>query len=108
VRQFAVDDDARDGLRELRRLWPVEVVVTASGHPLAGRVLAVEGHRSVGGVSCLIVRLPDGSPATVALSATSAAGSGVLRLGAGTVLSVRGVRRLRVLLEARLADGSGT
>jgi hypothetical protein len=107
VGQFSVDDDERDRMRELRRSLPAEVVVTAVGHPLAGRALAVTGRRVVGGVSCLIVRLPDGSPGVVALSATSA-GEGGPRGRTGAVLSVEGVRRLRALLERWLADGDGT
>jgi hypothetical protein len=94
-------------MRELRRSLPAEVLVTAVGHPLAGRTVAVAGHRVVGGVACLIVRLPDGSPGTVALSATSA-GGGAPRGGTGAVLSAEGVRRLRGLVERRLADGAGT
>ena len=63
----------------------------------------MEGYRTVGGELCLVVRLPDGSAGTVALSATSAeerpAGGGALR-------SLAGVRRLRALLE-RMADSGG-
>jgi hypothetical protein len=100
--------DERDTMRELRRSSPAEVVVTAAAHPLAGRTLAVAGHRVVGGVACLIVRLPDGSPGTVALSATSAGGDGPPRGGTGAVLSVERVRWLRAQLQRRLADGDGT
>jgi hypothetical protein len=76
---------------------PAEVVVVASTHPLAGRTLVVEGYRTVGGEPRWLVRLPDGSGGTVALSATSAA---ISSAGAGALLSVDGVRRLRTLLEA--------
>jgi hypothetical protein len=76
------------------------------GHPLVGRELAVEGHRVVGGERCLLVRLPDGSAATVALSATSVAGRTGLAGGAA-VLSPPGVRRLRALLQARGGDRGG-
>jgi len=105
--ELAHQHDERDRMRELRRSLPAEVVVTAVGHPLAGRALAVTGRRVVGGVSCLIVRLPDGSPGVVALSATSA-GEGGPRGRTGAVLSVEGVRRLRALLERWLGDGDGT
>ncbi len=91
----------------MRRSLPAEVLVTAVGHPLAGRTLAVAGHRLVGGVACLIVRLPDGSPGTIALSATSAGGDAPPGV-AGAVLSADGVRRLRALVERRLGDGDGT
>ena len=106
-REFSVDHDGRDGMRELRRSLPAEVLVTAVGHPLAGRTLAVAGHRVVGGVACVIVRLPDGSPGTIALSATSA-NDDAPRGGTEAVLSAEGVRRLRALVERRLGDGTGT
>jgi len=81
------------------------VTVTAAAHPLFGERLAVEGRRRVRGVPCLIVRLPDGTPGTVEVSATSAGSVG--RGGSpGVLLSVDGVRRLRRLLTA--GDGSGT
>ena len=75
----------------------------APAHPLAGRRLVVDGHRTVGGERCLLVRLPDGSAGSVALSATSA---GERPAGAGALLSVAGVRRLRALLEG-MADSGG-
>ena len=83
---------------------PVEVVVVAPTHPLVGRTLVVEGYRTVGGVLCLLVRLPDGSPGSVAVSATSA---GERPAGGGALLSPAGVRRLRVLLDARRSDPGG-
>jgi len=58
----------------LRPSLPGEVTVTAAHHPLCGDRLVVEGRRRVGGVRCLIVRLPDGTPGTVEVAATSAAG----------------------------------
>ena len=83
--------------------------MTAPAHPLCGVRLAVEGRRRVRGVSCVIVRLPDGTPGTVAVSATSAGGADG-EAPAGTLLSVEGVRRLRRLLapSAPSDDGSGT
>jgi hypothetical protein len=93
----------------LRSSLPREVTVTAAHHPLAGSRLAVEGRRVIGGRAHLIVRLPDGTPGTVELQATSlvAAEGGVL---GGALLSLEGVRRLRRLLAASAAgdDGSGT
>jgi hypothetical protein len=69
----------------------------------------VEGRRAIRGRAHLIVRLPDGTPGTVELAATSAvAAEGGARGGA--LLSVEGVRRLRRLLVAGApgGDGSGT
>ena len=85
------------------------MTVTAAHHPLCGERLAVEGRRRVGGVPCLIVRLPDGTPGTVEVRATSA-GSADAEPSAGALLSVEGVRRLRRLLEpqATAGEGSGT
>jgi hypothetical protein len=85
------------------------VTVTAAQHPLCGERLVVEGRRRVGGVRCLIVRLPDGTPGTVEVRATSA-GAAASGPPAGALLSAAGVRRLRRLLAPRAAagDGSGT
>jgi hypothetical protein len=90
----------------LRPSLPGEVTVTAAPHPLVGARLAVEGRRRVGGVPCLIVRLPDGTPGTIEVQATSAhaAESGA----AGTLLSADGVRRLRRLLVASAPGGEGS
>jgi hypothetical protein len=97
-------DEVPSALRELRRSLPAEVVVVAPAHPLAGRTLAVEGYRTVGGELCLLVRLPDGSAGTVAVSATSAGGGPT---GGGALLSPGGVRRLRALLDGRRGDPRG-
>jgi hypothetical protein len=88
---------------------PEEVTVTAAHHPLAGMRLAVEGRRAIRGRAHLIVRLPDGTPGTVELRATSAA-SAEGGAPAGALLSVEGLRRLRRLLSpgAPGDDGSGT
>jgi len=93
----------------LRSSLPGEVTVTAAHHPLFGERLAVEGRRRVRGVPCLIVRLPDRTPGTVEVAATSAA-SAASEPAAEGLLSAEGVRRLRRLLAARTAagDGSGT
>jgi hypothetical protein len=96
-------------VHELRPSLPEEVTVTAAGHPLCGERLAVEGRRRVGGAACLIVRLPDGTPGTVEVQATSV-GSAASEPAAGALLSAEGVRRLRRLLSPSAAgdDGSGT
>jgi hypothetical protein len=93
----------------LRPPLPEEVTITDAHHPLCGDRLAVEGRRRVGGVPCLIVRLPDGTPGTVEVHATSA-GEPASVPSAGALLSVEGVRRLRRLLapEAVAGEGSGT
>jgi hypothetical protein len=80
-------------------------MVSAAHHPLAGMRLAVEGRRAVRGVACLIVRLPDGTPGTVEVSATGAATADSGR-PSGALLSVEGVRRLRRLLSPK-ARGDG-
>ena len=106
---LATGDDQHHRLHELRSSLPGEVMVTALVHPLCGERLTVEGRRRVGGVPCLIVRLPDGTPGTVEVQATSA-GSADLGLSAGALLSVEGVRGLRRLLapRAEAGEGSGT
>ena len=87
----------------------MEVTVTHACHPLCGHRLPVEGRRRVGGAPCWIVRLPDGTPGTVEVQATSA-GQAASDASAGALLSVEGVRRLRRLLapEATAGEGSGT
>jgi hypothetical protein len=102
-------DNQHHRLHELRASLPGEVTVTAAYHPLCGERLAVEGRRRVHGVPCLILRLPDGTPGTIEVQATSA-GSAVGEPTAGALLSAEGVRRLRRLLSpgAPGGDGSGT
>jgi hypothetical protein len=90
----------------LRSSLPGEVTVTAAHHPLCAERLAVEGRRRVGGVACLIVRLPDGTPGTIEVQATSA--GSVAGDAAGVLLSVEGVRRLRRLLEPSAVGGAGS
>jgi hypothetical protein len=88
-------------------LLPREVTVTAARHPLVGERLAVEGRRKVGGVPCLIVRLPDGTPGTIEVRATSAHRA-LDREAVGTLLSADGVRRLRRLLAGSVPGGEGS
>ena len=63
----------------------------------------------MGGAACLIVRLPDGTPGTIEVQATSE-GAVTEPLAGAALLSAEGVRRLRRLLAARApaGDGSGT
>jgi Family of unknown function (DUF5372) len=94
----------------LRPSLPGEVTVTHAFHPLCGRRLVVEGRRRVGGMPCWIVRLPDGTPGTIAVQATSTEQVASEPSSAGALLSVEGVRRLRGLLapESAAGEGSGT
>ena len=82
------------------------MTVTAAHHPLCGERLAVEGRRRVGGVPCLIVRLPDGTPGTIEVQATSA--GSVAGEAAGALLSADGVRQLQRLLAPRAPGGEGS
>lgn len=87
------------------------MTVTGAAHPLVGARLAVEGRRRVGGVACLVVRLPDGTPGTIEVRVTSAHPAGSEASGAGALLSADGVRRLRRLLAGSVPGGdvgSGT
>jgi hypothetical protein len=91
----------------LRSSLPGEVTVTGTHHPLCGERLAVEGRRKVGGVPCLIGRLPDGTPGTIEVRATSA-GLAAGEATAGALLSAEGVRRLRRLLVPSVSGGDGS
>jgi hypothetical protein len=63
----------------------------------------------VGGVPCLIVRLPDGTPGTVEVQATSPGQvASQSPATAGALLSVEGVRQLRQLLAPRAEAGGGS
>jgi len=71
--------------------------VTASSHPLFGRLLPARGFKRLNGVVFLVVALPDGSPGTIRVDATDV-------LGATTppparVLDVDGLRALHELVE---------
>jgi hypothetical protein len=76
--------------------------VTSSMHPLFGRALWAKAFKRWDGSLLLVVELPDGSPGTVAADATDVFGD---RGGESppplSVLSVDGVRRLRMLLSER-------
>jgi hypothetical protein len=106
---LAAGDSQHHRLHELRSSLPGEVTVTAAHHPLCGERLVVEGRRRVGGAPCLIVRLPDGTPGTIEVQATTAAPAAEEPV-AGALLSAEGVRQLRRLLapSASGGDGSGT
>jgi hypothetical protein len=91
----------RDGdtLQQLRSALPTEVRVTATTHPLFGRLLATNGFKRRDGVLLLMVILPDGSPGTIPAGATDILGGPAPEPGT-TVLSVEGLRRLRQLAVA--------
>jgi hypothetical protein len=104
---FASGDNQEHRLRELRPSLPEGVTVIAAHHPLCGERLAVEGRRRVGGAPCLIVRLPDGTPGTIEVQATSA-DSAAGEAATGVLLSADGARLLRRLLEPRVSGGEGS
>jgi len=104
-RDLARDHEEEHRLRGSRASLPADVLVTSRAHPLAGTRLAVEGRTTVDGVRCLVVRLPDGTPGTIAVAATSAGAPG--QAATGALLTVDGVRVVRGLLDA-VADRSGT
>ncbi|MGH2842499.1 MAG: hypothetical protein ACRDKL_02785 [Solirubrobacteraceae bacterium] len=79
--------------------------MTAAEHPLAGARLAVEGRTTVGGALCWVVRLPDGTTATIAVAATSVGGR---ERAGGVLLSPGAVRAVRRLLLAVGDDQAGT
>jgi hypothetical protein len=86
---------------------PTEVRVTAATHPLFGRLLWASGFKRLGGMLHLVVVLPDGSPGTIRADATGVLGGDGEGLESpadrgGTVLSVDGIRQLRLLVDAGL------
>ncbi len=80
--------------------------MTAEVHPLFGRLLWASGFKRLGGVLHLVVTLPDSSPGTIRADATGVFGDGggleVHGMPGGTVLTVDGIRQLRVLVDAGL------
>ena len=67
-------------------------------HPLFGQLLTATGFTRRGGALLLVVGLPDGAPGTIPASATDVLG-GAVRESGQSVLSIDGVRHLRVLLD---------
>jgi hypothetical protein len=98
---FADPGRDSDRLQQLRRVLPCEVRVTSPVHPLAGRLLLASGFKRWQGEVLLVVTLPDGSKGTVPAAATDVLGDVPSPLVV-SVLSVEGVRRLRVLLDGRV------
>lgn len=73
----------------------------ATSHPLFGRLLEASSFKRVSGVWYLVVGLPDGTPGTIPAAATSVFGDASAADDAGTVLTVEGIRQLRMLVAAR-------
>lgn len=67
----------------------------------------MEGRTTVGGQRCLVVRLPDGTTGTIAVTATSGGGDPE-RAAGGVLLSPEAVRVVRRLLLAVGDDQAGT
>jgi len=99
--QVALSRPGRDSdrLQQFRRVLPCEVRVISTIHPLFGRLLQATGFKRWKGDVLLVVILPDGSPGTIPASATNILG-GDVAAGLTTVLSVEGVRQLRVLVDS--------
>ncbi len=72
--------------------------MTSQVHPLFGRSLQATSFRRRNGALLLVVGLPDGTPGTIPADATDVLGAPVATT-VTTVLSVDGVRRLRMVLE---------
>lgn len=72
----------------------------AATHPLFGCLLEATSFKRVSGRLFLVVGLPDGAPGTIAAEATSVFGDTQLVEAGSSVLSVEGIRRLRMLVEA--------
>ena len=73
----------------------------AATHPLFGRLLEAASFKRVSGVLYLVVGLPDGTPGTILAAATSVFGDTSVASDGATVLTVEGIRQLRMLVEAR-------
>jgi hypothetical protein len=83
------------------------VAITHPQHPLRGQQLPVVGVRH-GERPDVIVRLPDGSQAAVALSATDAApdsAAGVPRVVAAHLLNLQGLRQMAQFIDGLRRSG---
>jgi len=83
-------------LQHLRAVLPCDVRVTASSHPLFGRLLAARGFKRLDGVVFLVVQLPDGSPGTIRVDATDVLGN--VAETASAVFDVDGLHALHELV----------
>jgi hypothetical protein len=73
------------------------VRVTSTVHPLFGRLLQARTFKRWEGSLFLVVGLPDGSPGTIAVTATDILGDEPI-VTLATTMSVDGVRHLRALV----------
>lgn len=88
-------------------MLPTQVRVTSQTHPLFGQLLEAVCFKRVDGVVQLVVVLPDSSPGTIRAEATNVFGEPPVAVtddDGATVLSVEGIRRLRVLVAAGSRD----
>jgi hypothetical protein len=81
---------------------PCEIRVTATTHPLFGRLLTASAFKRLDGELLLVVSLPDGSPGTIRANATSIIADADAD-AALTVLTVEGLRHLHRLSATLLA-----
>ncbi|MFN2485436.1 MAG: hypothetical protein ABR609_02295 [Acidimicrobiia bacterium] len=80
--------------------------MTSATHPLFGKVLEAVSFKRVAGVMYLVVVLPDGTPGTIRGDATGVFGAPEVD-GTSTVLTVAGIRRLRVVTETLAGEMPG-
>ena len=74
--------------------------MTGELHPLRGRRLRASAFSRAGGELLLVVDLPDGSPGKIPADVTDIFGESAPRLVPRTVLSVEGLRELRLVVTA--------
>jgi hypothetical protein len=87
-----------DRLQQTLGRLPADVTVINPRHPLVGQTLKAERSHCWNGVVWLVVVLPDGFPGRLPVADTDLLGeSPSLSSSIGTVLSVDGIRRLRVI-----------
>jgi hypothetical protein len=99
-------------LQHVRGLLPCPVRLIARGHPLRGQEVMASGVYGRQDGLWLVVTLPDGGDAGVPLYDTDLVPEPVRELQGqeaeqpgGTVLSIEGVRRLRLLMEGLAGGG---
>jgi hypothetical protein len=81
------------------------VRVTSPVHPLFGRLVQASGFKRWDGTVMLVVALPDGTPGTIPADATDVLGDPDPPEPT-SVLSVPGVQRLRMLVDALVSPAS--
>jgi hypothetical protein len=103
---LAATNSEGERLQQLRGLLPCDVSVVAETHPLCGERLAAVHFQRKRGELLLVVVLPDGTPGMILAAATDVFGVRPKPEWAPTPLSVEGVRRLRLLMEAHLGKSA--